>query len=187
MNNIIYEKIDLTDWIGNNTSTSKSVVELGAGFFGKLSAVHPNVKLKIGIEIYQPYIDNSTYNDCVKIQGNVIDYKNLLNGYELDTVLIVDVLEHLEKNVGYAWINNLKNDFNKILLMLPVGEFIQDKDLTGYDNHEYQAHRSYWSINDIETLKFQENKIDPTFHSTYERVINKLDTACYFGVWNKNI
>ena len=64
---IFYKIVNKDEWITNNTIDSKSVVELGAGFFDNLKHVHPNVKTKIGIEIYKPYIDNATYNDCIKI------------------------------------------------------------------------------------------------------------------------
>jgi hypothetical protein len=187
MSDIIYRGVGLVEWIKSNTITSKSVVELGAGFFAKLGSVHPNVQLKVGIEIYQPYIDNATFNDCIKIQGSALNYKELLKGYEIDTVMIIDVLEHFEKNVGYELINNLKNDFQKIMLMLPVGTFEQNKDVTGFGGHEYQTHKSYWYVDDIQKLNFNENFIDPNFHASPERVSNHLDIGCYFGVWNKLI
>jgi hypothetical protein len=186
-NEIIYKNVRLDEWIKNNTATTTSIVELGAGFFAKLSAVHPNVQLKIGIEIYKPYIDNATYHDCIKIHGSALNYKELLKDYVVDTVMIIDVLEHFDKNVGYELINNLKNDFKKILLMLPAGTFAQDKDVTGFGGHEYQTHKSYWYIDDIKNLSFTENIIDSTFHSSPERTSHNLDTACYFGVWTKTI
>ena len=182
---IAYIRTYLNAWVFYKTIDSKSVVELGAGFFDKLSYVHPNVKTKIGIEIYKPYIDNAKYNDCIKIYGNILDYRRLLVNVELDTVMIIDVLEHLTKDVGYKLINDLKQDFNKILLMLPIGVYQQHEDTFGMGNVEYQTHRSYWYTYDIDALKFTDNVVDPEFHSTPDRKINNMDTACYFGVWKK--
>lgn len=178
-------QINLHQWIYANTENSKCVVELGAGFFRRLSSVHPNVTHKIGIEIYGEYIKNAEYHDCIKIHGDALKYRELLINFPLDTVMIIDVLEHFEKNVGYELINNLKTDFNKILLMLPVGRYEQELDVTGYSGHEYQKHRSYWYEQDIYKLNFVDNKIDPFFHASEDRVNNKLDTGCYFGVWVK--
>jgi hypothetical protein len=73
---MIYKNINLTQWINENTFDSICVVELGAGFFDKLSMVHGNVMIKIGIEIYKPYIDNAKYHNCIKIHGDAL---NILN------------------------------------------------------------------------------------------------------------
>jgi len=183
---MVNKKIMIGQWIYENTMGSMSVVELGAGFFNRLASVHPTVKTKIGIEIYQPYIDNAKYDECIKIHGDALNYRNLLIGYQLDTVLIVDVLEHFEKIVGYNWISNLKQDFNKILLMLPVGKYEQNEDVTGFGGHEYQTHKSYWYLDDIKNLEFNLEYIDSTYHSKNHmgNIIN-VDTACYFGVWHK--
>lgn len=177
---MIYKSVNLGQWIRENTNTSKTVVELGAGFFDKLEYVDSVVKTKIGIEIYKPYIDNSKFNDCIKINGNILNYRELLMEYNLDTVMIIDVLEHFEMSVGYKLIEALKEDFNKIILMLPVGKYEQNTDVTGLGGHEYQIHRSYWYVEDILKLNFNEDVIDNNFHSSHD-----LDTGCYFGIWNK--
>ena len=183
---MVTKKVNLSQWINQNTVGSTSVVELGAGFFRRLADVDSSVKTKIGIEIYKPYIDNAEYHDCIKIHGDALKYRELLIGYDLDTVLIVDVLEHFEKEVGFNWINNLKQDFKKILLMLPVGKYEQHEDVTGFGGHEYQTHRSYWYVDDIEKLKFNRDYIDPTYHAiNHMENLGNLDTACYFGIWNK--
>ncbi len=183
---MIYKRVNLKQWINENTFDSTCVVEMGAGFFDKLGKVHGNVITKIGIEIYKPYIDNAVYHNCIKIHGDALKYRELLQGYILDTVLIVDILEHFEKEIGFKWINDLKKDFNKILLMLPVGKYEQNEDITGYGGHEYQTHRSYWYIEDIEKLQFTKNIIDPFFHPKHTAgKITNIDTACYFGTWEK--
>lgn len=181
--NIINKNVNLSSWIRENTVNSNCVVELGAGFFRRLSDVHQNVKTKIGVEIYKPYIENATYHNCVKIHGDALKYKELLINYDLDTVLIVDVLEHFNKDIGFNLIESLKNDFNKILLMLPIGEYVQNEDVTGYGGHEYQKHRSYWFSDDVLKIKFSENIIDLNFHQNRKK--HNLDSACYFGIWNK--
>lgn len=183
--NIINQSINLEMWINENTKFSKSVVELGAGFFDRLSNVHYTVPIKIGIEAWKPYIDNSKYNNCVKIKGNINNYKDLLKGYELDTVMIIDVLEHFYQEDAFDLINKLKIDFNKILLMLPVGKYKQETDITGYGADYYQRHRSYWYEEDILKLNFNENIIDLLFHNVDNRKQLGLPTACYFGVWEK--
>ena len=94
--------------------------------------------------------------------------------------MLVDIIEHFEMNVGYKLIDDLKQDFNKILLMLPEGKHPQEKDVTGFDAHEYQKHRSFWYVKDIEKLEFTENYLDENFHTEPGK-----DSGCYFGVWEK--
>ena len=107
---MIKRSVNLDTWIYLNTKNSNCVVELGAGFFKNLKCVHSGVVEKIGIEIYKPYIDNATYNDCVKIQGDILNYKELLKDNNFDTVMIVDVLEHFDKNIAFKLIEDLKKD-----------------------------------------------------------------------------
>lgn len=183
--NIEYKRINSPQWINSNTMSSTTVVELGAGFFKNMNHVSSNVKTKIGIEIYEPYINNAINNDCIKIHGDALKYRELLVKYDFETVLIYDVLEHFDKDVALKLISDLKTDFKKILLMLPFGKYEQHEDVTGYGAHEYQTHRSYWYEEDILKLGFNDNIIDLNYHATPNRVDNNLDTGCYFGVWNK--
>ena len=170
------ERVVLERWIYENSVNSNTLVELGAGFFTQLQYVHESVKNKIGIEIWQPYIDNAVYHDCIKIQGNILDYKELLKEYDVDTVLLCDILEHFNMADGYKLIESLKKDFNKILLMLPYGIHEQYDDSTGYGADKYQKHRSFWFEEDIEKLNFTKNIIDFKFQGNPEH-------HCYFGVW----
>jgi len=189
---IIIKKVTLNQWIREKTNGSKSVVELGAMFFEKLKHVHDRVKTKIGIEIWQPYLDSDVDHfgqpvntDCIKIQGDVLNYKELLKDYDLDTAMIIDVLEHFEKDVAYEWIENLKEDFNKIILMVPAGYFPQEEDHSGFGADGYQTHRSVWVEEDIKKLGFTDMVLDDVFHTNPQLVKDKMDTGCWFCVWSK--
>jgi hypothetical protein len=183
---MIKADINLTKWINEVTSGSISIVELGSGFFNRLSDVNESVKTKIGIEIYEPYIQNAVYDECIKIHGDVLNYRELLKGQKIETVMLIDILEHFPKDVGFELIENLKKDFNKIILMLPFGKYEQNEDFTGYGGHEYQTHKSYWYNDDIEKLNFTENIIDENFHKKDKlRVSKNLDIGVYFGTWEK--
>ena len=189
---MITQRVTLHNWIYRNTNGSKSVVELGAMFFEKLKHVHPTVNTKIGIEIWEPYIKSEVdhfgvpvIQDCIKIHGSVLDYKELLKEYELDTAMIIDVLEHFDKEVAFKWIGNLKKDFNKIILMVPSGYYPQNIEHSGFNADEYQKHRSSWYQEDIEKLGFTEIILDPLFHANPELIANKMDTGCWFCVWEK--
>lgn len=185
MTNIINEiqhspHLVISNWVNTNTSDSVSVLELGAGFFNKLSYVNHNVKKRIGIEIWEPYISNAQYHNCVKIHGDVLKYRELVSETDYDCVLMVDILEHFDKETAFGLIDMLKNDFNKILLMIPEGKHPQESDVTGYGAHEYQKHRSTWYVQDIESLGFDE----VIHYVNFNDDINK-DKGCIFAKWIK--
>lgn len=189
---IFIQRVVLNNWIRTQTSGSDTVVELGAMFFEKLKHVSPDVKTKIGIEIWEPYIISEVdhfgvpvIKDCIKIHGSVLDYKILLNGHNLDTAMIIDVLEHFDKDVAIEWIKKLKTDFKKIILMVPAGSFPQEIDHSGFGAHEFQKHRSSWYKEDIEKLEFTEVILDDIFHANPELIANNMDTGCWFCVWEK--
>jgi len=180
-----YRKMYFHDFITRSTQGSASVVDLGAGLFERMYWFHPDVKQRIGIEIFQPYIDSARYHDCIKICGDVMNYRELLKGHELDTAFSMDLMEHITREDGLKLIAMLKEDFKKVIIIAPCGDFPQDEDVLGFGNHTYQTHRSVWRESDFESLGFTINIVDPTFHSTPERLANHQDIAAYFGVWER--
>lgn len=179
----IEKKIKSTDhWIFEKTSGSKSVVELGAGFFNRLRSVNSCVVQRIGIEISEKYVMNTKFNDCVKIVGDATKYSELLpNNCYYDTVMLIDFLEHLDMDSGKILISNLKVDFKKILLMIPCGLYNQKEDVTGFGEHEFQTHKSFWYESDILDLNFQENLLDKNYH--INNSLAQHDKACAFCTW----
>ena len=168
-------------WVYTNTVDCTSVVELGAGFFNMLKVVNPTVSSKIGIEIWQPYIDNSKCPECIKVQGDVFEYETLVDKSLFDCVMIIDVLEHFEKEKSKVLIERLKEDFRKILLMIPEGYHPQEGDVTGYGAHEYQKHRSTWGAKEIEEdLGFDDVLLYENFHNQEGK-----DSGCVFAIWHK--
>ncbi len=170
-------KMRLNEWIFEKTEKSKVVVELGAGFFRNLSFVSSSVK-KIGIEIWEPYINNAVFHECKKIHGDIRNFDKLLNKEDIDCALICDVLEHFKKEEAITLIKKIMFSFNKTLLMIPEGIHIQNYDTTGFGADEYQSHKSTWYFDDIVSLGFDEVELDPYFHT------NMPNKGCIFAEYN---
>ena len=168
----------LKNWVSTNTENCTTVVELGAGFFDRLEFVHPSVEHRVGIELWAPYIANAKYHHCVKIHGDIRQYRLLLTRNHFDCALIIDVLEHLEQQDALTLIDNLQHDFRKILLMVPEGVHPQDTDVTGFGAHELQTHRSWWYSSTLEDLGFDVVQYD-NFHNIAGKPL-----GCLFAVWN---
>jgi len=162
------------NWVLENTADSISVVELGAGYFGKLSLVSENVIHKLGIEIFPEYIQHARYADCVKILGNFLHYRNLIDSKYFDTVLMIDALEHVTKEEAINLVKMLQEDFKKILLMIPLGNHPQKG-----NRNPHQEHKSSWTPEELVALKF-----DVVYIKNYHTSKHK-DHGCAFAKWTR--
>lgn len=170
---------DFASFIKPQTIGSQTVVEFGSMFFDKLS--HTDAPNKIGIEIWQPYIDKATFHDCKKVKGNFLEFESLIDKTEMDCALIVDALEHVTKEQAVDLITRIKSQFNKIVLILPSGDHPQEEDITGFGAHEYQKHRSTWVAQDISDLDFQHVEFEQFNH-----IPNPAkDWGFIFATWTK--
>jgi len=173
-------KIDLVDWLEQNTKDCCIVVEFGSMFFEKLGQVHQNVKKKIGIEIFKPYIDNAKFHDCVKIQGDMRDFSSLVPKRFRDCAMFIDSIEHIEKKDAVKLLKKVQKSFDKIILMTPDGFAPQDEDFMDLGAEKYQTHRSQWSEQDLVELGFQEVNLYPKYHFLKNKYI-----GCLLAVWKR--
>lgn len=170
------------EWFFAETKGFTTVIELGAGFFTNLKNI--KAKVKIGIEIFQPYIDNADYKDCIMICGNMIHYRDLCTPYwrGKKLAILIDALEHIERPFASKLINDLKEDVDKILVMSPRGYAYQDKDVTNLGNDYHQTHKSFWFEKDFKELKMTEILIDENYH---KKEHDFPDKGCFFVKWEK--
>jgi hypothetical protein len=172
--------MNLHQWISENTKDSQCVVEFGSMFFDKLS--HVSSKKKIGIEIWLPYITASRYHNCEKIHGDFTKFESLIKKEDMECAMFIDTLEHITREEAFDLMARVMKSFNKIILMIPEGEYPLEKDVTGMGADYYQTHKSIWNVEDVKQLGFKNIIVDPYFHagSGYP------NTGCIFAVWNKN-
>ena len=174
----------LSDWILTETKDCETVVEFGAGSFRRLEDVHPSVKRRIGIEISQAYINTSPdMREVEQIKGDMRKFESLIpNFYSVyDCAMFIDSLEHLTRKDALDLMSRVMILFNRIILMIPEGIHIQESDITGHGQHEFQKHRSTWYEKDIRAMGFKDVTVDEDFHK------NKIDKAngCIFAVWER--
>jgi hypothetical protein len=174
-------KTYLYKWFNHETAGIKTVVEFGAGFFDNLAHLNASVTKKIGLEIWQPYIDNAKFHECEKLQADFTKFEDYVNEADMDCALFVDTLEHITKEAAFELMPRVMEKFNKVMLMIPEGHYPLEEDVTGFGAHEYQTHKSTWYAEDIEKLGFDRIVRHPTFHPKVEG----QDTSCIFATWNK--
>jgi len=174
-----------------NTRGSEVLCELGAGIFRLFRHFHSDVKTTIGIELIQTYIDNRDDKSAIAIQGNIEDFESLLEreGWldKIDTIVIIDVLEHLHKEEAYDILKRAQKRVKRILAFTPLG-FDEQSGADEYDFArpglkgkftesqradaiESQRHKSAWQALDFETLGFQKVIVDVNYHRKGEGAI----------------
>lgn len=104
-----------------------------------------NWKTKIdGIEIFDKYITPSSDYIYNKIYiGNALKIISDLNKYDL--IIMMDVLEHFNKEEGKQLLQKIYNKSKVFILTLPLGDF---KYIWKREN-KYESHLSAWEVDDL--------------------------------------
>lgn len=137
------------------TLGSKNILELGVGYgdFG------PKIRLEIpgsrlfGIEIFKPYfikIPKVCYERLYNEDIRPFYYEKLKD--IVDTVMMIDVLEHLTEDDGKQLLNKLESLFEKIVISVPVIDFEQP----AFMGNDWEEHKSQWKPDDMISMGYKE-------------------------------
>lgn len=133
----------------------RSVLDVGVGFgkYGLLLREFvgcPPIERLEGIEAWQPYVDNFPWLQCIYDRVQVGSVLNLTRAElaEFDLVLMVDVLEHLDKDAGHALLNRIDGH---VVICTPA-EFFQNPEA---EERPPEMHRSLWSVEDFAGPRLQ--------------------------------
>lgn len=150
----------IKEYLSNEIKKSDTVLDIGCG-----------------IKTYSIYGITTTVDAWEKLQPDyLIDLeKNKLPFVEnsFDYILIIDFIEHIDKNIGLLLLEDCKKIVRKKIIIFTPLIFddnsinVNNKDLWCYGN-TYDYHKSLWS--DIELNDFI------TIHK---------DNGSYFGYWEK--
>jgi hypothetical protein len=97
-----------------------------------------------------------------------------------DCAMMLDSLEHIPMDDAVALVGDMQESFNKILLLVPIGLHIQDKDAWGYGNDFHQTHKSTWLESDVRGLGFT-GKVVEDSHEAKEGESG----AAMYAVWER--
>lgn len=151
---------------------SAFVLDVGAG-------IRPQVLIKaekhVCVEPHQEYADWLRSNGYDVLQSTAIDA--LSKASDLDTVVMLDVIEHMEKSEGLEVLRICREKAAQIVVFTPLGFCDQhyqdgDKDAWGMNGTYWQTHRSGWTPDDFKGWTIHE---DANFHG--ER------GGAFFAIW----
>ena len=136
---------------------AKSIVDVGCGLGEPMRFINRQGQFHtVGVDIFEPYLRKN------KRQGIHSDYvladvRQLpFPGKVFDVVLSMEVLEHLEREEGLAFLKALEGMARtQVIITTPVGTYKQD----AYDGNPYQEHRFAWNPADMEGLGYKVRRL----------------------------
>lgn len=148
----LYNRI-FPSWINylkKEISDCRTVLDLGCGSNSPIQ--YCNVPFSVGVELYEPYLEESKkkniHKQYIKADIRKVEFKPK----SFDAVLCLEVLEHLTKKEGYELIKKMEKwAKKKIVITTPNGYIWQN----GYDNNPLQEHRSGWCVEELQKLEFK--------------------------------
>jgi cyclopropane fatty-acyl-phospholipid synthase-like methyltransferase len=136
--NTVWRKLD---------KSSKLVLDVGCGKGAPMTFIKKHMKFKaVGVDIFPPYLriskQDGTYEDVILGDVRCLPLKDR----QFDTVICIEVLEHLEKEDGEKLLSELERVARKqILITTPISKYEQD----AYDENPYQEHKYIWKLQEL--------------------------------------
>jgi hypothetical protein len=159
----------MMDWVVR--LQPKAVLDVGVGFGkwgflcreyldvfqGRYTRVDWQCRIE-GIEAFPAYATPTYEYVYDKVHyGDVREVLPMLSGYDL--IIIGDVIEHFEKEIGLALLAELRRRSAFVLVSSPT-EFYPQGD--AFEN-EFERHLSFWNIDDFAGTRFDYEEYDNAF------------------------
>lgn len=138
-------KRETADWLGRHPELL-SFVDFGAGagaYAEMLRAINPGAT-RIAVEVWEPYITEYKLHDLYD-QVIVADMRTISPLPVAQCAIVGDVLEHLTKDEGLAFLQKIDAAYPHVILNVPVGDWPQGPEC----GNDYERHLSTWCISDL--------------------------------------
>lgn len=130
----------------------KSALDLGCGNDSPIQ----NLKMDyaLGVDVFEPYLRQSKskgiHSDYIKSILTQTNFKP----HSFDAVILLFVLEHMEKDDGNKLLEKMKEwARKKIILATPNGYIKQE----AVDNNPFMEHKSGWTAEELKEMGFEVN------------------------------
>jgi len=155
------------DWSANNvqklftdagwypTGRIKSVLDVGCGL--SLKSQFIDADIRVGLDLHRPYLESiETDVPYVAICGDARKLKHLFLPKSFDLVLLLDIVEHLDK-MGALYLIETAESLARVAVIIetPSGFVPQNLDILGFGANSLQTHRCGWTKKELEDLDYQ--------------------------------
>ncbi|ODA39534.1 class I SAM-dependent methyltransferase [Desulfosporosinus sp. BG] len=152
--NVLNHK-DFLSTVNGLLADSSTVLDVGCGVGSTLKEIR--CPIKIGVDAHRPYLENAKYGErFIKLNFTAERISELFLPNSLDSVTLIDVIEHLEKGVALDVLRQVEAiAVKKVIVFTPRGFFKQlDIDHYGLGGESYQRHRSGWEVDDFQNIGY---------------------------------
>jgi len=146
-----------------------TILDIGCGIrpFGWIKS-----KQILCVEPFDPYrkVLTSTYgkDGLLAIKTDLLNLTSVVSPSDFNIVSLIDVIEHLPKDVGITSLKKILDEKPKAFLVFTPQGFMpqhaEAEDAWGFNSETQQEHLSGWDIEDFENLGFQEFMIVKDLH-----------------------
>jgi len=139
----LYQELDLA--IGH----PDSLLDVGCGANTPLSHLSVRPARLVGVDGYQPSIDNSRanhYHDDY-VNSDLLAIDQAFEPGSFDVVVAIDVIEHFTKEDGYRLLEKMENVASRRVVVFTPNGFQPQNEHSG---NVLQRHLSGWSVEEME-------------------------------------
>jgi hypothetical protein len=146
-----------TQWVRKQIRSSVRIVEIGPGIRPQ-SFIHYG--LGVAIDPYAPYLEvlrENNYNGLL-VNAKAMDALPLFMDNSFDTLFALDVIEHMEREEGLAFLEEAGRVASQIVIFTPLGPMPQkfeEQDAWGMGGGQWQNHHSAWTPEDFPGWKLR--------------------------------
>jgi cyclopropane fatty-acyl-phospholipid synthase-like methyltransferase len=134
---------------------SRTVLDVGCGVGATLTEFC--CPIKIGVDAHRPYLENAKSGEqFIKLNFMAERLSELFLPNSMDSVTLIDVIEHFEKEVAFHVLRQVEEIAAKrVIVFTPRGFFQQiEVDHYGLGGESFQRHRSGWEVEDFQKLGY---------------------------------
>ncbi|MEL1135720.1 methyltransferase domain-containing protein [Desulfitobacterium sp. THU1] len=134
----------------------QSVLDIGCGIGATLKEFPCPIKL--GLDAHEPYlIKAGAIAQIIPLKLKAERIGEVFLPQSIDCVTLIDVIEHLKKEVGSEILSQAERIASKkVIVFTPRGFFKQmEEDHYGLGGEEFQTHRSGWEVEDFLTRGYE--------------------------------
>lgn len=171
--NKIFEKIfpTLVFFLKKELRDCKTVLDLGCGFDSPFQYCK-NIDYSVGVEFFEKYLkiskEKKIHSEYIKELIQKIYFKE--NSF--DAVILLEVLEHLNKEDALEIIQKAKVWARKKVIISTPNGFIGQKEI---DGNILQKHLSGWTLSDLNELGFRCHGLAGLKFLRHEKDENTMD------------
>lgn len=132
----------------------ETLLDLGCGKDSIIGKIKKKLKYTVGIDIFEQDIELSKkkkiHDEYMLL--DILDIDSKIPSNSFDCVILMDVIEHLEKSDGIKLIQKMEKIAKKKIIIFTPNGFLNQPE---YHNNIHQIHRSGWKMNFFKKMNFK--------------------------------